>query len=98
MGTIPVRQPRYIDPSVIEIGDDVAVEHTASKGVVTTVRGIVAKRIDSGSTRYYVTAEGGTLFSWEPGKRNGIKVTLFGRSEQPQETLDWLDESRLRAS
>lgn len=97
MATFAIKQPRRIDPSLIEIGDDIAVEHKANRGLVVTQRGIVAKRIDHGSNRYLMTEEGATILAWEPGKNTGVKITLYGREEKPQETLfDNMDELRAR--
>lgn len=85
---INYRTPQAIDPSVIEIGDDISVELPADKGLVTTLRGIVAKRHDHGSTRYLMTAEGATILAWEARKRVGApKVTIYGREEHPQAML-----------
>ena len=97
MSTIAVRQPHRIDPSLVEIGDDISVEHKAERGIITTLRGIVAKRVDSGQTRYMITSEGATLLAWEPGRTNKIKVTLFGRDAKPVETLfDDIEQVELR--
>jgi hypothetical protein len=82
-----IGRPRPIDPSLIEDGDDISVEHKANRGIVMTLRGVVAKRVDGGSTRYLMTAEGATLLAWEPGKKNAIKVTLYGREEPEQATM-----------
>lgn len=86
MSPRPIKQPRRIDPSLVEIGDDVSVEHPEDRGVTTTLRGIVAKRVDHGDTRYLMTKEGATLMAWSP-KGNKIKVTLFARDDVPQVTL-----------
>lgn len=87
MSTIPIKHPRRIDPSLVEIGDDISVEHKPDRGVTTILRGIVGKRVDNGQTRYLMTVEGATLIAWEPNRLNGYKVTLFGRDEPVQETL-----------
>lgn len=87
MATIPITQPRRIDPSLVEVGDDISVEHKPDRGVTTTLRGIVGKRVDSGQTRYLMTTDGATILAWEPGRLNRYKVTLFGREEMPQEVL-----------
>lgn len=85
---INYRQPQSIDPAVIEIGDDISVELPADRGVTTSLRGVVGKRVDHGSTRYLMTAEGATLLAWEAKRRNkGPKVTIYGREEHPQATL-----------
>lgn len=82
-----IGQPRFIDPSLVEVGDEVSVEHREDKGITTTNRGVVAARIDSGETRRFVTAEGGTLMAWAPGKINRIKVTLYAREEPEGATM-----------
>lgn len=87
MSPRPIKQPRRIDPSLVEIGDDISVEHKEDRGITTTLRGIVAKRVESGSTRYYLTKEGATLMAWQPGKSNKFKITLFARDDVPQSSL-----------
>lgn len=95
--TVPIRRPRMISPDLIEIGDDISVEIIKpDRGITTTKRGIVGKRIYSGKSRYYSTIEGATLFSYEPGRVHGLKITLYGRAEQVQETLFEIDNSQLR--
>lgn len=97
MATIPIKQPRRIDPSLIETGDDISVEHMPNRGLTIINRGVVAKRIDRGSVRYLMTKEGATILAWEPGKKTGVKVILFGREEVSQSTLfDNMDELRER--
>lgn len=87
MSPKPIKQPRRIDPSLVEIGDDVSIEHPASRGVTTILRGIVHHRSESGSTRYYHTVEGATLFAYDPTKVNKIKIILYARDDVPQTTL-----------
>ena len=82
-----IGQPRFIDPSLIEIGDEISVEHAPTKGVTTTLKGIVAKRTDAGDTRYLMTAEGSTLVAWSPRKNTKIRVTLLGREEPEHATM-----------
>lgn len=82
-----IKSPRLIDVSLIETGDLISVEHKPSRGVTTTLKGVVAKRVDSGATRYLMTEEGATLVSWEPGKANRFKITLFGREEPEEEAM-----------
>lgn len=89
--------PQPINPAVIEIGDDISVELPEDRGVTTTIRGIVGKRIDSGATRYLMTAEGATLLAWEAKRRNKQpKVVIYGREEHPQATLFEADIDELR--
>lgn len=86
--TVPIKQPRIIRPEIVECGDDISVElHDATRGVKTILRGIVGKRVVNGSTRYYMTKEGGTLFAFEPGRTPHYKITLYGRSEVVSDTL-----------
>lgn len=94
MSTIPIGRPRIIDASMVDIGDDISVEYPEERGVTTTLRGVIAKRMMSGQSRYFMTKDGATLVSWEPNKKSRVKVTLFGREEFPQETLDFMDEVR----
>lgn len=83
----PIKQPRRIDPSLVEVGDDISVELPHDRGITTSLRGIIFKRVDSGSTRYYMTKEGATLFAYDPTKVNKIKLTLFARDDMPQSTM-----------
>lgn len=97
MATLPIKQPRRIDPSLLEVGDDISVEHPADRGMTVTIRGIIAKQMKSGQTRYFMTNEGATILAWEIGKKLRVKVTLFGRDATPQATLfDSMDEVRER--
>lgn len=82
-----IGQPRFIDPSLVEKGDEISVEHRENRGITTTLRGIVAKRVDSGQTRYLMTEEGATLLAWEPGRASKVKVTLYAREEPEQATI-----------
>lgn len=98
--TVPIGKPRHISPELVEIGDDVSVEITKpDKGIRTTTRGVVAKRHVHGAMRYFTTLEGGTIFSYEPGKRHGLVITLYGRAEVVQDMLfDNLTEIKDRLS
>lgn len=87
MATEPIGRPRVIDPSLIEPGDDIEVVHKRDQGVIMTLRGVVAKRSDSGNVRYLSTAEGATLLAWEPGRRGKVTVTLYGRETNPHPSL-----------
>lgn len=92
MKTLAIGQPRLIDPSLVEKGDDISVEYVRDKGIITTLRGIVGKRVDSGKSRYLLTTEGATLLSWSPDRKSRIKVTLFGRAELAHPTMFDLPE------
>lgn len=95
--TVPIRRPRFIMPELVEIGDDISVEIVkANRGIISTKRGIVSKRVYSGKGRYYVTSEGATIFSFEPGKPTGIKITLYGRAESVSESLFEIDADETR--
>jgi hypothetical protein len=86
--TVPIKRPRIIRPEIIEIGDDIAVENVKlDKGIRTTVRGIVGKVAKAGQTRYYMTAEGATLFAFEIGRTPSATITLYGRAEFVSESL-----------
>lgn len=98
MKTLPIGQPRFIDPSLLDIGDDISVEYPKDRGIATTLRGIIGKRVESGRSVYYTTNEGATLLAWEPGRANKIRVVLFGRAAEPQETLDLWDEINKRTA
>lgn len=92
-----IGSPRFIDPSLIEIGDEISVEHKPDKGITTTLKGVVAKRMDSGETRYLMTVEGATLLAWSPKKTSKYRVTLLGREEPENATIfDLLDETKDR--
>lgn len=96
--TIPIKSPRTIDPSLIEQGDDISVEIIKpNRGIKTTKRGIVAKKIYSGKSQFYLTAEGATLFSFEPGRSHGLKIMLYGRAEVVSDTLFDIEMPTVRA-
>lgn len=88
----PIKQPRRIDPSLVEVGDDVSVELPTDRGITTTLRGIVKSVVRSNATNYYMTEEGATLFAHTPGHVNKIKVTLFARDDVPQTAMFELTE------
>lgn len=86
--TVPIRRPRIIRPEIVEMGDDISVENVKEeRGIRTTVRGIVGKVHTSGQTRYYMTAEGATLFAFEVGRTPAYSITLYGRAEFVSESL-----------
>ena len=87
-----IGQPRLIAPSLVEEGDEISVEHKPDRGITTTLRGIVAKRVDSGDTRYMMTEEGATLLAWGPKENRKVKVTLISREEPDQATMFDLPE------
>lgn len=89
--------PWEINPSLIEIGDDIEVHLPAKQGIKSTNRGVVASRKDVGSTRYYLTAENGTIFAADSKLPKRVKVFIYGRETVPQETLfDAMDAVRER--
>jgi hypothetical protein len=95
--TIPIGKPRRIAPELIEIGDDVSAQIVKpNRGITTTHRGIVGKKVYSGKSQYFMTEEGATIFSFEPGKNSGVVVTLFGRAEFVEETLFEVEMDRER--
>lgn len=99
MARIKYAVPHTIDPSLIETGDEISVQHKKDQGVELTLRGIVGKRVDSGNVRYLCTKEGATLLAWEPSRKGTIKVLLWSREEITQQTLfsaDFLDETKDR--
>lgn len=84
-------------PELVEVGDDISVEIVKpNRGIVTTKRGIIGKMMYSGKSRFYVTSEGATIFSFEPGKAHGLKITLYGRAEVIQDSLFELDSEETR--
>lgn len=82
-----IGQPRFIDPSLIELGDEISVEHKPDHGITTTLQGIVAKRADAGETRYLMTKEGATLLAWSPKRNAKYRVTLIAREEPENATI-----------
>lgn len=76
--------PRTVLPSQVELGDTISVELPKTRGIITTVRGKVAKRMDNGGTRCYLTAEGATLLTWNAKENRAVTVTLHRRSELAQ--------------
>lgn len=88
--------PRTIAPELVEIGDLVSVEHSKTKGVTHFKRGRVARRVDQGNVRQYVTDEGGILFTWQPGKK-GVTITLIERKldATTRESLFEWEEARI---
>lgn len=92
-----IGQPRFIDVSLIENGDEISVEYPTDRGITTTLKGIVDHRTDHGKTRYLMTAENATLVSWEPKKNAKVRVTLYSRLEPEGATIfDLPDEIRER--
>lgn len=89
--TTPIRQPRLIDPSLIEVGDDISVTMKPNKGIISTKRGIVAKKVYSGKSQFYMTEEGSTIFAFEPGRSHGLTIMLYGRAQVVSETLFEVD-------
>ncbi len=87
-----IGHPHYIDPSLIEIGDEVIVHHKPKRGITMTLTGIVAKRVDEGATRYLSTKEGSTLLAWSPKKNADIKVVLLSREASENTALFNLPE------
>ena len=99
MGRIKFKTPMEIDHSLIEIGDEISVEHKADRGIQTILKGIVGDRIYQGDVRLIVTIEGATLLAWEPKRKGTLKIFLHSRATQPQTTLfddDALSEIRER--
>lgn len=88
-----IGQPRFIDPSLVEEGDEISVEHKEDKGITTILKGVVAKRIDTGAVRRYTTSENATLFAYEPGKPVRVRITLFAREEPTNAGLFDIEES-----
>jgi hypothetical protein len=86
MSRVRIPFPQVIDPSLIEIGDEISVHHKKDQGVEHILRGIVGKRIDSGNVRYLCTEEGATLLAWEPS-RVGITVMKHSYETKPHDTL-----------
>lgn len=82
-----IGHPRFIDPSLVEIGDKISVEHAEVKGIVTINNGVVANRLDQGYTRRFITAEGAVLLAWNIKANNSIRVTLLEREEPENATL-----------
>lgn len=91
------RLPEKIDPSLINIGDEISVEHKSDNGLTTTVRGIVGKQASFHSVKHLMTDQGATILTWTPGKDHGLKVMRHSKLEMVQNTLfDAMDEVRKR--
>jgi hypothetical protein len=88
-----IGQPRFIDPSLVEEGDEISVEHKEDRGITTILKGVVAKRIDTGTVRRFTTSENATLFAYEPGKPVKIRITLYAREEPEHAGLFDLEEA-----
>jgi len=82
-----IGQPRFIDPSLVEIGDEISVQLKEDHGITTTLLGVVAKRLDVGTTRYLITKENSTILAWDVKRTRGVKVTLIAREEPEQSSM-----------
>jgi hypothetical protein len=88
--------PRNIQPETVEVGDLIIVELKQAKGVVMTKRGRIDRIIPHMMMRQAITAEGGILFTWEPGvSRNDYTLVILERQAKPQEPLAMFDLERL---
>lgn len=76
--------PRIVLPSQVEVGDTISVELPKTRGIITTVRGKVAFRRDSPSTRHLVTREGAVLLAWDAKENRSVTVTLLRREPASQ--------------
>lgn len=79
--------PRLIAPENVQEGDMVSAEYPTMCGVIVTMRGTCAKRVEVGNRTQWRTAEGANLFSYSPGYPKNPRVTLLARAEYPQQTL-----------
>lgn len=68
------------------------MSHRKDRGIEMTLTGTVGKRVDSGNTRYLMTAEGATLMSWNEKENKLIHVLLLHRQPQEQTPLWTHDE------
>lgn len=93
------RIPIEIKPELVEIGDEIQVQHQRKRGITMILHGIVAQRNDHGATRFLATAEGADLLAWSAAGNRNIRVYLLSREEKEQPTLfdiDGMEEVRER--
>ena len=88
--------PRILDPSLIDIGDTIAVKYPDDLGVLYTMEGRVAAIHTNTRNTNFVTKEGGILLTWRAGDRTKIKVWLLKREEVAQIPMFGMDEIRER--
>ena len=88
--------PRILDPSLIIVGDTIAVNHPDDLGVHYTVEGRVAAIHENTRNKNFVTKEGGILLTWKAGDRSRVKVWLLRRDPHPQTPMFGMDEIRER--
>ena len=91
-----VNLPRILDPSLIDIGDTIAVKYPDDLGVLYTVEGTVAAIHTNTRNTNFVTKEGGILLTWKAGDKKKIKVWLLKRSPIEQTPMFGMDEIRER--
>lgn len=77
--------PRLIVAECVDVGDKVSVELPEHDGIVTHRVGRVYRIINDGHVRFLYTVEGGMLFTWHPGLKSEVKVTLLDR--RPSDSL-----------
>jgi hypothetical protein len=90
--------PRIIDPSLIVVGDNIAVKYPDDLGVLYTMEGKVAALHSNSRNTNFVTKEGGILLTWRAGDRTRIKVWLLKREPVAQTPMFGMDEIRERIS
>ena len=71
--------PQLLKPELAQIGDRVLVEFKSEKGIVLSKMGTIAKRVDHGRMRQYLTKEGAVIFSWDSSRKD-YKLWLFERT------------------
>jgi hypothetical protein len=82
-GALPL--PRHIRPENLQIGDTIRVTWSF-KGIERSHTATIAERSYSGQDRIYSTAEGATIFSWNPSLPHPT-ITLLARAGEVQPTL-----------
>lgn len=91
--------PQNINDSLVEIGDTIEVTFRKERGIQQKIIGKVAKRIDSGNVRYYVTSDGATIFAAGSAGNRFINISLIKREPEIGATLfevEFLDETKER--
>jgi len=84
--------PRPIKPELIVVGDEISVQYPEDGGVTVTKRGVVDNVEAHAGMRYILTAQGGVLAVWQPGKPDKLTFTLEKRATIIEPMLDMFTE------
>lgn len=71
--------PAITRPELVDIGDKIRVEFPVDKGIVMVKEGLVADITGHGPTRFFVTAEGATIATYQPGSYCALKFVLLAK-------------------